>query len=271
MSKKILMLHGFVQNDRIFSAKTGGLRKALKKLGYELDYPCGPVAVDRTSLMSSSSVKEVEADVAKQFNTDLGPGRDGKENELFGWWERKPGGSFYDYEIPHSTFEFLRSYILENGPYDGIMGFSQGGGMGGYLVSDLNRLLNLNKEEQPDLKFFIAFSGFRLEPEIYAQHFREHPISIPTLIVQGELDTVVAESRVMSLYEAVLPQYRTLLKHHGGHFIPNQKLFLNQITGWIQAMTSDQETDTDIEMSSSSVQPEIDNELLDMIDSMGKL
>lgn len=84
MSKKILMLHGFVQSDRIFSAKTGGLRKALKKMGYELDYPCAPILVDKSSLMSSSSQKEVEASVAKQFNTDLG-GRKGWFRESTVW------------------------------------------------------------------------------------------------------------------------------------------------------------------------------------------
>ena len=280
MSKKILMLHGFVQSDRIFSAKTGGLRKALKKMGYELDYPCAPILVDKSSLMSSSSQKEVEASVAKQFNTDLGVGKDGSENQLYGWWQRKAGGDFYSYEIPQNTLDFLRQYIVENGPYDGVIGFSQGGGMGAYLVSDLNNLLNLSKEQQPDLKFFVAFSAFRLEPEQYAQHFKTHPISVPTLVIKGELDTVVSETRVMSLYDAILPQYRALLKHHGGHFIPNQKPFLNQVCGWIQSVTTNPSNDEDMDIDmnsikssakSSSTQLQMDDDLLDMIDSMGKL
>lgn len=57
--KKVLMLHGFVQSDKIFSAKTGGLRKNLKKLGYDLYYPCAPHSIDKKRY-SNQSQKRVE-------------------------------------------------------------------------------------------------------------------------------------------------------------------------------------------------------------------
>lgn len=173
--KKVLMLHGFVQSDKIFSAKTGGLRKNLKKLGYDLYYPCAPHSIDKKALFQSESEKG--RDAAKEFNTSA------TSDEVYGWFFRNPE-SFNSFQIDQKVFNYLRNYVLENGPFDGVIGFSQGAGLGGYLVTDFNRILNLTDEQQPALKFFISFSGFKLEDQSYQKEYHRI-IQVPSLHVRG--------------------------------------------------------------------------------------
>lgn len=269
--RKVLMLHGFVQSGKIFSSKTGGLRKNLTKLGYELYYPTAPILVSKRNLVAAHVSNEEHNDsllnLASEFNTL------NTTNEIYGWWMRK-GPDMIDYEIEEGTIDYLRSYIIENGPFQGIIGFSQGAGLAGYLLTNFNELLNLTKEQQPDFKFFISFSGFKLEPERFQESYSMNLIRIPSLHVQGELDTVVVESRLVQLYDSCQKDNRMLLKHSGGHFIPNSKAFVTQVCNWLQ-MTSKNMPASSRTMTSSSrtdsEKPSLDDDLLDMIDSLGKI
>lgn len=271
---KILMLHGFVQSDTIFSAKTGGLRKSLKKIGYEAYYPCGPMLVDKSTLLGGDSHREKQ-DVASEFNTTNDSSAD-----LYGWWIKTSSGpkGLLEYKIEESTFRYLRSYIIENGPFDGVIGFSQGAGFGGFLVNNFNELLNLTKEQQPDLKFFISFSGFRLEPKEYQHHYDNNKNFIPSLHIKGELDAVVSEERVNRLYETWPEDKRSILVHPGSHFVPNSKPFVSQVCNWIQAVTrvekehnKNGDSKEEIEVAKPTDKPDIDDDLMSMIDSIGKL
>lgn len=277
-AKKVLMLHGFVQSDRIFSQKTGGLRKILKKMGYELFYPCGPEVVDKSTLTHGTTPNdEDKRNVAKHFNTTLD---DSDDSELYGWWVRTGSGSkgILEYTIPEKTFTYLHDYVVANGPFEGIIGFSQGAGLGGYLARDFNKLLKLTTEEQPPLKFFISFSGFKLEPEEYQSVYHIDNDETPmALHIQGELDTVVSEERVMKLYDSWPESKRTLLKHPGSHFVPNSKPFVSQVCNWINHV-EEQESNPVQEEEKKQKQTEkspsentLDDDLLEMMDSIGKL
>lgn len=264
---KILMLHGFVQSDRIFSGKTGGLRKNLKKLGYELYYARGPHVVDKSTLPGSTEQEKKTNDMLIA---------DAKSDDLYGWWLRKTSGpnAIIDYEIPQQTFDYLRHYIIENGPFDGIIGFSQGAGLAGYIVQNIREILNLTEEQQPDLKFFISFSGFKLVPEMYLKPY-ELKMAPPSLHIMGEVDAVVSEERTMQLYNEWPEEKRHLLKHPGSHFIPNSKPFAMQVCNWIK-ITTDEEKKEEEEVKkekkvNAAESGSFQDDLMNMMDSIGKL
>ena len=285
---KILMLHGFAQSDRIFSAKTGGLRKTLQKLGYELYYPCAPEHVDRETFLALHSLppdvdKTAEAgnkDIASKYNTSAN-----SQDEMYGWWIRNPSGSkgLQNFSIKQSTFDYLHDYILQNGPFDGIIAFSQGAAFAGYLVMHFNRLLNLTLEEQPPLKFFVSFSGFKLEPDEYQNVYTVATADDvpPSLHILGEMDTVVSEERTMRLYNAYPTEKRLLLKHPGSHFIPNSKAFVTQLCNWLQTVTKSEAKESGAQEKHNSKsgteekgqkqQHSLDDDILGMMDSIGKL
>lgn len=262
------MLHGFVQSGKIFSSKTGGLRKNLKKLGYELYYPTAPIKIDKQQLAKLHGSKNEDGkntlDLASQFSTSA------TSDDLSGWYTRD-GPGLSDFTIEKRTLDYLHDYVIQNGPFDGLMGFSQGAGLAGYLLTDFNGILNLSEEEQPDFKFFISFSGFKFEPDHFQGSYNKKKLSTPSLHVEGELDSVVTAARVNDLYECFEKNSRTLLKHPGAHFVPNSKAFAMQICGWLQNTTCPRTEDDPPAPSVETEKPELNDDLLSMIDSMGKI
>lgn len=263
--KKILLLHGFVQSGKIFSSKTGGLRKNLNKLGFELYYPTAPLVVTKEELLAIHSINKdngKDMNVASEFNTSSNA-----TDEYAGWWKRNSQQST-DFNIDQHIIDYLHDYVVENGPFEGIMGFSQGAAFAGYLLTDFNKLLNLSENDQPPFKFFIAFSGFRLEAPQFQSAYDEHPISTPSLHVQGEQDTVVAEKRVLSLYNSCKEDSRLLLRHPGGHFVPNSKQFVTNVCNWIQMVEKKPSRTEPKKSKDETTQPDLDDDLLGTIDSM---
>ncbi|CCH41122.1 hypothetical protein BN7_659 [Wickerhamomyces ciferrii] len=231
-SKKILFLHGYAQSASIFSAKTGGLRKALKKQGYDSHYVNGSLALKGDMLHDST-------------DEDL---------DLYGWWVY----GMKDYDIQPALDQVLEEAKKHGDEVEGIIGFSQGGGLSGAIAAQYKKYI-------PSLKWAVFFSGFRLMPQRFDSWY-EPKIELPTLHVLGELDTVVEESRVLKLYDASQDEKRTLLKHQGGHYVPNNKDFVNKIVAWIIDATKEKEP----ESTKKDDDDGIDDDLLAAIDNIGK-
>lgn len=219
MAKKVLMLHGLAQSGEYFASKTKGFAAELEKLDYELYYPTAPNSFPPADL-PNGLLDEIDDKVSSQSG-------------VIAWLQNKETGD--GYYIPETTINYLHNYIIENGPFDGIVGFSQGAGLAGYLVTYFNGLLNLTEEEQPPLKFLMAFSGFRFRGEEHQKQYK-NPISIKTLHVHGELDTVTEPEKVQALYDSCDSSSRTFLTHKGGHFIPNSRGFLKKVVEWLNEL-----------------------------------
>ena len=68
----------------------------------------------------------------------------------------------------------------------------------------------------------------------------------------------------MSLYN-ITKEKSDLLKHPGGHFVPNSKLYIDQVVNWIQSDDKPKET----EKEEKKADDDIDS-LLEMMDNIGK-
>lgn len=228
MSKKnILFLHGYAQSASIFSGKTGGLRKTLKKLGYESHYVNAPLKLQGDQLHDPTA----------------------EELDLYGWW---PYG-MDDYDVQQGIDTVLEASKNLNGEVEGLVGFSQGAGLSGALAAQYKKLI-------PSLKWAVFYSGFKLKPAKF-EHIYEPKISIPSLHVIGELDTVVEEGRCLKLYDACENDTKTMLKHQGGHYVPNNKDFVNKVVSWIQSHNGEVvEKKNEID----------DDDLMAAIDNIGK-
>ena len=197
-------------------------------------------------------------------------------SDIYGWFVKDH--ETQSFKLQPEMLEYLKNYIEANGPFEGIMGFSQGASLAGYLATDFSSLLSLNEQIQPNLKFAVFFSGFRMDPEEFQQQYENNPISFPTLHVVGELDTLVPEEKSLTLYEICPESTRTLLKHSGGHYIPNSKPFIANIINWLEAHTSEPDAKKESELApdakaqpDTKPKPQLDDDLLNMIDSLGKM
>lgn len=107
----------------------------------------------------------------------------------------------------------VRKTVKEQGPFDGILGFSQGAAFVAMLCSLQERGL------EPDFsfRFAIIVAGFRSACQEH-QVFYNVPLQIPSLHVFGLEDKVIPDNMSRDL----LPTFQepVVVIHPGGHFIP---------------------------------------------------
>lgn len=268
---KILFLHGYTQSSSVFYAKTSALRKKLLKLNYKSVYLNGPTKLTPADLPSTDSLSK--------FNTVIS---DDEETNYRSWWI-KPHNTNDGIDLFEPVAE-IKKYIDEGEiiqdndlvqevesdeekrlPIVGIIGFSQGAALAGLLSHKFKDLFGVDS-----LKFVILYSGFKIdtsEKSGNAKYKDYYPADngesdqFKVLHIYGELDTVVHEDRVLSLYE-ITKDNSDILKHPGGHFVPNSKLMVDQTTNWIvHIMENKQEI--------SKPEDDLDS-LMDMMDGLGK-
>ncbi|KAK5850858.1 hypothetical protein PBY51_001697 [Eleginops maclovinus] len=203
---RVLCIHGYRQNGSSFREKTGALRKLLKKQ-VELVYLSAPHSVQQAS--SEAQGKE----------SGSGPGPGGDEDPR-GWWFSD--GQARSFSAQQQCEESLgldesvaavREAVKIQGPFHGILGFSQGAA----FVAMLCSLQEQKLEPVFSFNFAILVAGF---PSACKEHqkFYNPPLQIPSLHVFGLEDRVIPDNMSREL----LPSFRDpqVLAHPGGHFVP---------------------------------------------------
>lgn len=227
MSGKILCLHGFVQNGSVFARKSSAVRKALGKLGYETVYLSAPVQVATEDLPFETSASTFGGDAAGSSASDFRS-----------WWPFNISQA--DHYTIDQALDSIKQSIEKDGPYVGVIGFSQGAGLAGILC---NMIQTLSPKQEP-FKFAVLYSGFRAQPDAL-QHYYDNKITTPSLHILGSLDTVVSEERSMKLYDACSEDTREILRHPGGHFVPNSKPMVAAVVDFIKKATTEKPKESD--------------------------
>ncbi|KAA6408149.1 MAG: hypothetical protein FRX48_07891 [Lasallia pustulata] len=241
---KVLMLHGFTQSGPVFYAKSRALEKALCRSlpNTSFSYPTGPMPLRPTDIPGFELVTK---------------NAKGDETEAYAWWRRSNTGP--EYVGIQEGLAKIAATIIEEGPFDGVVGFSQGGcaaGMVAALLEGKERVQGFERREkegglpypssflkstdsveliQPPLKFAIIYSGFAAPSELYSG-FYEPPITTSMLHFIGSLDSVVDEARSRKLIAACAGEEKVVV-HPGGHFVPSQKAFLEAAVGFVLEST----------------------------------
>jgi predicted esterase len=198
---KILCLHGYAQNLKVFHKRTAVLKKALKNIA-ELYYVQGPF------VCSMNPANHESFDIDENTPEDEKP---------FGWWNFSKEEKCIGLE---ESLELLIKYMKEEGPFDGILGFSQGSSMAAILCAHLELE---NEKHNPDIpkvpSFVMFFSGFRPDDSDYDKYFNtERKLKIKSLHVYGKEDHWLDPERSKKLISYF--ENPTILAHSGGHFIP---------------------------------------------------
>lgn len=145
--------------------------------------------------------------------------------------------------------------IRAEGPFDGVVGFSQGAAAAAMVASLLegqrrldafqaaekeggmaypsNFLGEVDGFVQGPLKFAVCYSGF-VAPGRRHRGFYEPWIGTKVLNVKGQVDTVVDEVRTMGLVRACEGGERKVVVHPGGHFVPSQRPWLDAVVGFVK-------------------------------------
>ncbi len=187
---KILCLHGYRQTAASFYEKLGAFRKLVGR-------KCVLRLLEAPHLVPPETNEAVE------------------QVEQRGWWFSRPHGYFKSTDVSdcdqglEESLKLINTTIQEEGPFDGLMGFSQG--------AALAAILCLMPELASKFRFAWLFAPFASVCSKHA-HFYEESTEIPTLFVIGQGDQVVAAERGQALM-ACFKQGQAVL-HDGGHFVP---------------------------------------------------
>ncbi|KAF2146309.1 uncharacterized protein K452DRAFT_219882 [Aplosporella prunicola CBS 121167] len=248
---KILMLHGYTQSGPLFRAKTRALEKNLNKAfpgGVTLSYPTAPIR------LSPAQIPGWDTDGVSKDDV-----KDNEQPDAWGWWVRKGDGVPFVYEGMEEGFAKVADVIKAEGPFDGVIGFSQGAAAAGMIVSLLEPGRKeafdehqkhggmpypdaLLKSGHPPFKFAASYSGFAPSDNDLYTAFYEPKIQTPMLHVLGSLDTVVEESRSLRLSNACAKSEGRVIYHPGGHFLPSsQKQYVAALVGFIREVMAEAE------------------------------
>lgn len=245
---KILMVHGFTQSGPNFHAKTRALEKNLQKAfpaGITFSFPTAPIRL-------------AHADIPFPTSNEAKENGEEEETDAWAWWRRKGDGEPYRYEGIELGLEKLASVLKEEGPFDGVIGFSQGGAMAAMLASllepDRRKAFEalckdggmsypqsfeadtgyIEETIHPPLKFAVSYSGFAARGVDLYRGFYEPKIKTPMLHFIGTLDTVVEEARSLALVEHCEESEGRVVYHPGGHFLTTQKTYVAALVGFIK-------------------------------------
>jgi hypothetical protein len=237
---KILMLHGYSQNSRTFQRK---LRKLAERLyqtfpSTELVWPEGPLQLHTSDIPGC------------EFMSNERQLLDGPE--LRAWFHLR-----YVQDPPHGLFQSLDllARILErDGPFDGIIAFSQGTILAAILASLLQGKTRLDAFQRtlqnspnimpypkafinlkhPPLKFGILYAG-RVGTTCYSDWlYKDPPIDTPFCHFVGKWDPMVDhEERDAVLAKLSAGKKSRTIVHTGGHFVPVDDEMVKHVVDFI--------------------------------------
>ncbi|EFO26377.2 hypothetical protein LOAG_02110 [Loa loa] len=217
---RVLCLHGYQQNATVFRDKSGSFRRPMKKY-VDFVFMNAPHEVEWEHA-SVTSGDEVSASIAPA--------------ECRGWWyvaERFHTKEVKDHEGFEESVQAVTDFARKEGPFDGILGFSQGATLA-FLLSALKQKGDVNI----DFRFLILVSGF---PSRNLEHQKlnrmAHP-NLPCLHVFGETDKVVSHELSAKLVENFDRDMVVVVEHPGGHMMPSMSKYKMMIDKFFEIVKS---------------------------------
>lgn len=232
---RLLFLHGFLQNGKVFSEKSSGIRKLLKKSNVQCEYLDGPVELQPKDLPFEMDDEKWKATLDAQVNK--------------AWFYHSSISSELDLS---NAIKYVSEHIKENGPYDGIVGFSQGAALAAIITNKITELVPAH----PEFKVSVLVSSYSFtEPdpahegqlriaEKFQDDFTPRSDSKTKMIfIYGASDQAVPAVRAQylaNIYKKALadPEQVKEFEHPGGHMIPNKKDIIRPVVEQInEALT----------------------------------
>lgn len=227
---KILCLHGFRQNASSFKGRTASLTKKLKHIA-EFIFVDGLHELRFIYQQPISSSFPSQHFPKKRFGWLVSSVLDNEDVQA----EWKIADQSFDpnqYQQQCEGFEesytYLKSILSSRGPFDGILGFSQGAAMAALICEQQQKSAAI-----ADFRFTILCSGFSLLPETIGLGC----INLPSLHVFGsrkgkdkQIDCE-ASQKLSSLFDEGCSM---IIKHDMGHIIPAKPPYINQFEEFLR-------------------------------------
>ncbi|CAF0933727.1 unnamed protein product [Rotaria sordida] len=164
---------------------------------------------------------------------------DNSSNEQrYQWMSYKPEYPVtnYNYDTIKESIEYIVNYIHNNGPFDGLLGFSQG------AIVCATMVLNIpNWSILPScIKLVILIGCPPINDETIKpilETFDKQNQLLPSLHVSGMNDTLITTDMREKMYKYFNPLVAEFYSHKGGHYCPNDSDFRQKLRDFIQRAT----------------------------------
>ncbi|KAG0048405.1 Ovarian cancer-associated protein 2 [Gryganskiella cystojenkinii] len=224
---RILCLHGYTQNAISFTKKTAAFRRSVKDVA-DLVYVTAPHVVPIPTL---STPEEREDDELESLEPEALP---------YGWWTGQT-----HYKGFEESLTQLRDVLEKQGPFDGIMGFSQGASMASLLQLLLERpyLSNVMSGcHHAPFKFSILVSGFEpKDEEKLAWYKGKYPLLKEQNTASKDQDAQMDgdddddENKENALLKHYTHKKPVMIYHDGGHYMPAQAANRHAYKAFVQS------------------------------------
>ena len=164
----------------------------------------------------------------------------------FGWWHavdseqddarEDPGveGAHRHYKGWARTRAAIVRAFAEQGPFDGVLGFSQGAALAGLLVGLRAPDAHPTADRPLRFDFAIVVSGFAgSDRELARLYDRRDAYALPSLHVVGRSDGIVSpfDSRALAGRFAA----PVIVEHGGGHVVPGAPEIVVRVRAFLEA------------------------------------
>ena len=236
------MIHGYAQNDDIFRAKSRRF-SAYMHTTYphaELIWAGGPLHLHPDDIAETSEDEEGQEDQPIL--------------DFRAWfYQHVPGRSL---EGLSKSLSYLAELLQTRGPFDGVVGFSQGSVMAVILASllqgDTRRRAYeaLPRSSDPTMPYPAAFSHLAHPPLKFGILFcpgllriagmewlwEDPGLSTPFCRFVGSWDTVVSDIQHETVLEMTATKGSVTVMHRGGHCLPTSESFSKHLPSFFASI-----------------------------------
>ncbi|OWM73120.1 hypothetical protein CDL15_Pgr001234 [Punica granatum] len=202
---KILCLHGFRTSGSFFKKQIGRWDPSIFA-AFDLDFPDG--------IFPAGGKSDIEGLFPPPY---------------FEWFQFNKG--FTEYTNLEECITYLCDYIMTNGPFDGLLGFSQGATLSALLLGYQAQGKVL--KDHPPLKFFVSISGSKFrDPSICDVAYKD-PIKLKSVHFVGAKDWLKLRSEELaSAFHNPL-----IIRHPQGHVVPRlDEEATRQLSDWTKGI-----------------------------------
>ncbi|KAM7273530.1 hypothetical protein ACFE04_028194 [Oxalis oulophora] len=239
---RILCLHGFRQNASSFKGRTSSLAKKLKQIAelvfinapHELQFiyqPSGSESINgcNSTLLQHNPPPPIET-CKKKFAWLVAPSSSPTDETDWKTTDRPfdPLQYLDQTEGFDQSLTFLKKVFSEEGPFDGILGFSQGAAMAALVCAQREKL-----HGEVDFRFAILCSGFAVK----LNKVKKGSINCPSLHIFGSepgKDRQIANNASRELASLFEDGCSVVIEHDSGHIVPTRSPYIDEIKEFLQ-------------------------------------
>ena len=209
---RVLWLHGYGQSAEAFRLKSGSVRKDSKRVS-EWVFANAPHEL---------SAELLEARSAATGRSETSASDVGTVRELIPrtWWHFDSVAHTHDGDSLDASVAHLERIFREEGPFDGVAGFSQGACLALMLASRQQRGM---LPETMRFRFVCCFSGFLPHDSTLSATLQQEEVCLPSFHSWGASDDIITPEQSGAAHGIFDDADATRVEHDGGHLVSSQR------------------------------------------------